>query len=128
MNQKYKILLYGMLAVTLLDALGSLASRQFNFNYSVLGSVSFAIYGTTAFIATRKYGLATGVLFAAILGFFDASAGWAISTFLKANTDELPMELTPILWFTLALFNTGLSAFIGLVSGLLAVVIKGKAK
>jgi len=128
MNQKYKILLYGMLAVTLLDALGSLASRQLNFDYAVLGSVSFAIYGITAFIATRQYGLATGVLFAAILGFFDASAGWAISTFLMANTAELAIEITPLTWFTLALFNTGLAAFIGLVCGLLAVVIKGKEK
>lgn len=126
MNQKYKILLFGMLAVTLLDTVGSLASRQLNFDYSALGWVSFAIYGTTAFIATRKYGLATGVLFAAILGFFDASAGWAISTLLKANTAELAIEITPLTWFALALFNTGLAAFIGLVSGLLAVVIKGK--
>lgn len=128
MNQKYKILLYGILAVALLDALGSLASRQFNFNYSVLGPVSFVIYGATAFIATRKYGLATGVLFGAILGFFDASAGWAISTFLNANVEELSMEVTPLTWTIVAISNTVISALIGLVAGGLAIVTKGKAQ
>lgn len=117
-----------MLAVTLLDTVGSLASRQFNFNYSVLGPVSFIIYGATAFIATRKYGLATGVIFAAILGFFDASIGWGISTALNANTDELPIAITPVTWAIVALSNAVLSALTGLAAGGLAIVTKGKAQ
>jgi hypothetical protein len=126
MNQKYKILLFGMLAVTLLDALGSLASRAFHFNYSILAPVSYVIYGTTAFIAARKHGFGTGVLFAAILGFFDASVGLAISTFLKADTGRLPIAITPAIWIIVALFNTALGALIGLACGGLAIVIKRK--
>lgn len=128
MNKKYRILLLGILAVILLDSVGSLTSRAFNYNYSDLGLGSFIIYGATAFFAARQYGLSTGVLFAAILGFFDASVGWAISTALNANTDNVPMEITPVTWAIAALFNTCFAALIGLIAGWLAIVLKGKGQ
>jgi hypothetical protein len=126
MKQHYKILLIGILAVALLDTIGSIASRQLDFNYSLLSPVSFLIYGTTAFIATRQKDLKTGVFFAAILGLFDSTIGWKLSMLLDANTGGFAIELTTGLWIMTAVFVIGFSALVGLLGGALAGIVKKK--
>jgi len=126
MKQHYKILLIGILAVALLDTIGSIASRQLDFNYSLLSPVSFLIYGTTAFIATRRKDLKTGVFFAAILGLFDSTIGWKLSMLLDANTGGFAIEVTTGLWIMTAVLVIGFSALVGLLGGALAGIVKKK--
>ncbi|QOR75948.1 MAG: hypothetical protein IMW88_11690 [Thermoflavifilum sp.] len=126
MKKHYKILLIGILAVALLDTIGSIASRQLDFNYSLLSPVSFLIYGTTAFIATRLKGLKTGVFFAAILGLFDSTIGWKLSMLLDANTGGFAIEVTTGLWIMTAVLVIGFSALVGLLGGALAGIVKKK--
>jgi ribose/xylose/arabinose/galactoside ABC-type transport system permease subunit len=128
MKKEYKILLIGLVAVGLLDTFGSVASRLLDFNYSFLSPVSFLIYGTTAFLVTRNRDLKVGVLFGAILGFFDSTIGLKISILLDANTGDSAIELTTVLWVVTAILMTGLGALVGLIGGVLARIVKKKSR
>ncbi|HMG94494.1 MAG TPA: hypothetical protein VK589_30755 [Chryseolinea sp.] len=127
MKKEYKILLIALLAVGLIDILGSVTSRLLDFNYSYLSPISFVIYGTTAFLATRNRNLATGVLFGASLDLFDSTIGLKISMFLNANTGDSVIELTTVLWVLTAIVMTALGALVGLVGGGLARMTKKKS-
>ncbi|HQV51745.1 MAG: hypothetical protein IPF95_08400 [Flavobacteriales bacterium] len=119
MKQEYKTLLFGLVAVGFLDTHGSITSSQFDFNYSLLSLISFIIYGTTAFIATRQRDIKTGMIYAAILGLFDTTVGWKISMLLDANTGDIENQATRGLWIITAIIGTGVAALFGLLgSGL----------
>ncbi|MBK9535928.1 MAG: hypothetical protein IPO10_12290 [Flavobacteriales bacterium] len=81
--------------------------------------ISFIIYGTTAFIATRQRDIKTGMIYAAILGLFDTTVGWKISMLLDANTGDIENQATRGLWIITAIIGTGVAALFGLLgSGL----------
>ncbi|MEM6262903.1 MAG: hypothetical protein AAGI38_10375 [Bacteroidota bacterium] len=123
MKQYHKTLIFGLLAITLLDTLGSVASRQLGFNYAFLSPISFLIYGATAFIATKQKDLSTGVTFASILGLFESTVGWQLSILFHANTGEFDNQPTIGMMIISAVFMTGFAALVGLAGGRLA---KGK--
>ena len=85
----------------------------------LLSLISFIIYGTTAFIATRQRDIKTGMIYAAILGLFDTTVGWKISMLLDANTGDIENQATRGLWIITAIIGTGVAALFGLLgSGL----------
>ena len=57
------IFLLVVLLVTLLDSLGAIASRTFDFKYSNLSTVSTLLYLLIAFLITKKTDIKTGVIF-----------------------------------------------------------------
>jgi uncharacterized membrane protein YeaQ/YmgE (transglycosylase-associated protein family) len=124
MKQEIKILLLGLLAVVLLDTLGSIASRQFDFNYSFLSPISFLIYGYISFLVTLKKDMKTGIIYAILLGLFDSTIGWKLSMLLDANTGSYDYKITTGFLIFLTIFMIGFSALIGLIGGLLARKIK----
>jgi hypothetical protein len=127
MKQEHKLLLIGLVTIALLDTFGSIASRQFNFNYSLLSPVSFIIYGTVGFFTARIKNLKTAILLGAILGLFDSTIGLKISMLLHAYTGELKYQVTTGLWITTSIFTTGLAALVGLMGGGLARMVKNKS-
>lgn len=78
--------LLGILLVTITDALGSVASRKFDFNYGYLTPLSLGIYMIVGYLVSKEYGLTYAIISACIVGVFDATAGWQLSVALKANT------------------------------------------
>lgn len=48
MKKEYRILLSSLIAVSLLDTFGSIASRRLDFDYSLLSFVSFVDMGAVA--------------------------------------------------------------------------------
>jgi hypothetical protein len=124
MIKEHKILLGGLIAVALLDTFGSIASRQLDFNYSNLFFLSFLIYGTTCFLVTQIAALNTGVMHGMILGLFDSTIGFKISILLDANTGNTNYELTTGLWIIIVVLMIGYGAFVGLISGGLASLLK----
>lgn len=126
MKQEFKVLLVGLLSIGLFDFFGSIASRHFDFNYTILASVSLLIYGATGFFGARANGLKTGVLFAAIVGLFDSTIGWEISILLRANTGNFKNNPTIAVWITTAIIVTASAALLGLIGSALARIKKGK--
>lgn len=120
MERKYKLLLIGFFAIGIFDALTSIVSRQFDFNYAYLAPGSFIIYCTFGFLGAKKINLKTGVLTAAIVGFFDSTVGWEIAMFLKANTGNVKNDPTIAIWIITIIFVTGLAAICGLIGGAFA--------
>lgn len=123
MKPEYKILLTGLLTICLFDALGSIASRQFNFNFALLSPVSFIIYGTFGFIAAKNKNLITGVATATAIGLFDATIGWGISILLIGNAASPGNKPVPALLIGSAMFVIISAAIVGLIAGGLAKII-----
>ncbi|ALJ00703.1 hypothetical protein [Rufibacter tibetensis] len=116
MKDTFKILISGFLAVVILDTLGSIASRQFAFNYGLLSPFSYLIYGTVAYLVTSESNFSKGVTYAVFMGFFDATIGLSISTYLEANIGT-DYEMTPAFWATAVIFNSVFAALIGAIGG-----------
>ncbi|ALJ00730.1 hypothetical protein [Rufibacter tibetensis] len=116
MKGTFKILISGFLAVVILDTLGSIASRQFAFNYGLLSPFSYLIYGTVAYLVTRVSRFSKGVVYAVFMGFFEATIGLLISTYLKANIGT-DYEMTVAFWVTAVIFNSLLAALVGAMGG-----------
>src|SRR5688500_11435640 len=104
MKNDYKTLLIGFLAVVILDTVGSIASKQFAFNYGFLSPVSFLMYGTVSYLVTKKTKISKGIVLAVFMGSFDATIGLSISTYLEANTG-LDYKMTTAYWITAVIFN-----------------------
>jgi hypothetical protein len=124
MQRIYKILLIGLLTIGLFDTFGSIASRQFDLSYTIFAPVSFLIYAFFGFMAAKESGLKTGVLVSAAVGLFDSTIGWKISMLLNANTGDIKIRLTVLLWVITVILVTGTAALCGLIGGGLAVIIK----
>ncbi len=128
MKQEYKIVLIGCLTIGLFDTLDSIASREFNFNYSLLASFSLIIYCAFSFWGAKQRTLRTGVLIAAAIGLFDSTIGWEISMLLKANTGNFRNNPTIGIWIVTIIFVTSIAALCGLIGGGLANLLKRKNK
>ena len=109
------IFLLGVLLVTLLDSLGAIASRNFDFKYSNLATVSTLLYLLIAFLIAKKTDIKTGVIFSGLLGLFDATIGWKISMILKANIGNLKTEINFVVWIIMAMLMTVFASIIGLI-------------
>lgn len=109
------IFLLGVLLVTLLDSLGAIASRTFDFKYSNLSTVSTLLYLLIAFLITKKTDIKTGVIFSGLLGLFDATIGWKISMLLKANVGNLKTEINIGVWMIMAILMALFASIIGLI-------------
>lgn len=118
MKKEYKNLLIGVAAIVVLDIIGSVGAKQFHFAYGILAPASYLIYFVTAFEVTRIKEIKQGILFAALLGAFDASVGLMISRWLGPT--EHSMNLTFSLWFTVFIELTILATLTGIAAGGLA--------
>lgn len=80
------VTLIGLASVTLIDSIGSIASRRLQFNYGWLTILSLSVYTCTGYFIGEESNL--NLVFAAncIIGFYDATIGWKLSVMLKANT------------------------------------------
>lgn len=115
MKKTLSIFLIGILAVTLLDSIGAIASRQLSFNYSLLSVVSFIIYVGFAFFLARQSDKKTTIILTGLLGLFDATIGWKLSELLGANTGENKIEITTTILITTAIFMTLFASLLGLL-------------
>ena len=123
MEQHFLIILSGILLVTILDALGAIASRKFNFNYSSLSLLSFAIYLFIGYWAGAKLGTMAGITLSGIVALYDAIIGWKLSIWLKPNLgmyeELLKEEIEKMeLPFTLVIIMTLFGMSIGWVGTL----------
>jgi hypothetical protein len=79
MKKAFPAFFIGLVAITLLDSLGAIASGQMSFNYSYLSLISFLIYFVIAFIIARQTDKKTTIVSTSVLGLYDATVGWKLS-------------------------------------------------
>ena len=115
MKRTLSIFLVGIFAVTLIDSLGAITSRQLNFNYSLLSIISFIVYVGFAFFLARQVDKKTTIILTGLLGLFDATIGWKLSELLGANTGGYKAEITSIILISTAIFITVFASFLGLL-------------
>ncbi len=79
-------ILAGFSLITIIDAGGSIISRQLNFNYGYFTILSILVYTSIAYFMFEKTNNSLATINVSLLmGFYDGSVGWIISKKLKAN-------------------------------------------
>jgi hypothetical protein len=75
----------GIVAVTILDILGSISSRKLNYKYVYLAPVSFLIYGLIGYQGREIATLPLTLFIVCLVGMYDGTVGWWLSVVLNAN-------------------------------------------
>lgn len=119
MSNKFRLVAYGAGTVVAFDAIASLGSRVLQFQYTSASSGSYIIYATMGFFAWRAGGFGFTAQMGAILGLVDATAGWAVSTLLKATTPPMP-DFTLLLWVIVAITVMVTGTICALIGGFAA--------
>jgi hypothetical protein len=78
-------LFVGIIGITIIDTVGAVSSRKFNFKYGYLIGVSAALYIYIAFVAAIEYNYLMAFLVNGLIGYFDGTIGLRLSVFCKAN-------------------------------------------
>ena len=78
----------GLLAVTMIDVVGSISSRKMNYKYMYLTPVSFLTYGIIGYCGNQISTLVWTLLIVCTVGIYDGTIGWRLSIILKANFDD----------------------------------------
>jgi hypothetical protein len=87
MKETFYWVFIGVMSIIILDILGSVASRIIGFKYVYLAPLSFAIYTFISFMITREVDWKIAILIVSLLGVFDATIGWKLSVYFRANMD-----------------------------------------
>jgi hypothetical protein len=99
-----KLILWGAFAVVIYDTTASVLSKGFGVSYGKFGIGSLLIYAAVGFLASRGKAERTAmaaVIAGGIVGFVDATIGWATSAAIGPGHPVRP--LTPFLWTTVAI-------------------------
>jgi CDP-diglyceride synthetase len=78
-------LILGLVLITLIDTVGAIASRKFNFKYVYLSVLSFAVYLGIGYLLSKQYNAPFVFLVAGLLGLYDGTIGFWLSIVLRAN-------------------------------------------
>jgi len=126
MQTYFTILCYGGVSVLLFDAIGSIASRKFNFSFKNLSILSLLLQLGFTVYAGLKIGASAAITIGGLLALIDAVLGYQIT--LKFNpllSDEEKEALDmfadngkPRVPFVLFLVLTGL--FVGFIGSIIA--------
>ena len=115
MKDIFPTILLGIILIVILDVFGSISSRLLSFKYTYLAPFSFTIFICVAFMITKRANWQTAMIATAFLGFFDATVGWKIATFFKANV-EMNYEVT----FSNVITMSLISSVVGLIGVFIA--------
>jgi hypothetical protein len=88
MGTFYQILLIifvGIIAVTLIDTLGSFSSRKLKYNYAYLTPLSLAVYTLVGFYVSKVSQLDSAIMANCLVGIYDGTIGWKIAVALDAD-------------------------------------------
>lgn len=128
MRKVLPIILIGFLLILLLDTIGSIISRQMNFEYGYLLPFSLIIYIAIPFIIAKRADRKIAVILGGLLGLFDATIGWKLSMLLHANTGSNKLNLTPAVFITTIIFVTLSGTLLGLLGSWIALKLSGNKK
>ena len=117
MNKLLRFIILGIVLIILIDSIGSVTSRILDFNYGYFSILSVLNYGLIGYLTSKYYNLSKALLAGAVLGLFDATIGWQLAIFLKANGEGLEQEVGSSLWIASVLFAIGFAVFVAMIGG-----------
>jgi hypothetical protein len=88
----FQYLSIGLFGILIIDILGSIASRRFDFNYAYLSIFSFVFYTYIGFSISKLCSLESALIINFVIGLIDATLGVFISIKLKAKTNLTEKE------------------------------------
>jgi len=108
------VVIGGMVAVLLFDAIGSFVSKQFGFSYALLIPGSLLMYGLVAALVAHRRDWLLGLFAAVLMGLTDVTAGWAVSWIIGPGKPETGLTLMTIVGAAMTAFVlSGLAGAIG---------------
>ena len=111
-------IIQGIIFVTLIDTIGSIASKKLNFDYTYLAPLSFFNYLSVGYCASDAHGLKTALVASFVVGLYDAIIGVWLALKLKANygfnAEEEKIASHPLMM----LFLVGVSVVFGFIGHL----------
>ncbi len=82
------------MAIALIATVGAIASRRFNFRYSLLSFISLVVYIIIGYGVARKGDLPSALVAVAVMGLFDSTVGWQLCLRFQANMTTEEQETT----------------------------------
>ncbi len=128
MRKILRTILLGFILIQLLDTMGSILSRQMNFNYGYLFPFSFVIYTAIPFVIAKRADKKIAVISGGVLALFDATVGWKLSILLRANAGNNKLHLTTQLFITTIIFVTLSGILLGLLGSWIALKLSANKK
>jgi len=123
MKDSTRIILFAGLAVLVLDTIGSFSSMQLGFPYACLAPISFLIYAMAGFFVARSASVWTSLFAGIIVGFVDATIGWAISWIIGPG--KMPgVEFTTGMFIITAFSVVAIGAICALVGGVIGMLFR----
>ncbi len=113
-------MLYGIIAVTILDIAGAIASRKLNFQYAYLVPLSLAVYTIIAYFASKEFGLKSALITNAVIGLYDGTIGVRLSLAFKLKTPLSEEDLQQLATPGATLINVILAVIFGWVGHFIA--------
>ena len=81
----FRFIIQGIIFATLIDTIGSIASRKLSFNYTYLAPLSLLNYSSIGYYASESSGLKAALFVSFIVGLYDATIGVWLALKLMAN-------------------------------------------
>lgn len=93
----FSILAFGLVLITTLIVLGSIASNKFNFSFSYLSVISLLIYLGISYSAAAMISTVAGVTLVGLIGLYEATVGLKLIIKFEAKIEDLTDDINDIL-------------------------------
>jgi len=110
----------GILAVTVIDVVGSITSRKWHYNYAYLSPLSFMVYTIIGYYVSSTTSLNWALMIGSVVGVYDGTIGWRLALLLNANMGPQKEAALKQDAATRILFMIMISAFFGFIGAILS--------
>lgn len=128
MNNKFTFFLLVALAIITFDATASVASRIFEFDYTLFSPISYLLYILAGFFGCRYFNFLIGLLAGFIAGFVDSTFGWVASSAIQPYLPFEQPSYTPSMIFLIVISVSINGAFWGLIGSSAYYLFSNKPK
>ena len=97
LNYTISCIFVGITLISLLTAIGAIAFKRLRFKYILLKPVCIGIYIFMGYLLSMENTLSVTLLCCALVGIFDGTIGWYLSTGLDANAGLTKEQHHPIM-------------------------------
>ena len=119
-----RLLALGIVAITIIDILGSVSSRKLNYKYVYGAPVSLFVYCLIGYKGHHTTTLPWTLLIVCLVGIYDGTVGWWLSVVLKANFADREERAKSVSRLSRIVSMMLISGFFGLIGFFIAGVLR----